>query len=192
VTSRLGYLAAFLVLFLGVGGAIFFLSSRLGGMEDALKRAVVPGESVIALDQPGTYTIFHETNGTVDGVVYTAPDISGLKVAVQSADTGEAVPLNRTIANTTYEFGGSSGVGLFEFAVDKPGDYRLSAAYDDGRAEPRTILSLSSGFVGNLVVAILVTIGLVFGSIALAVALGVTTFVRRRRQQAAADAAGAA
>ncbi len=120
MTSRLWYLVAFLVLVLGIGGAIFFAVSSLGGLQDALQRVVVPGESVVALDK-GTYTIFHETTGTLDGVVYSASDISGLRISLQSADSGDAVQLLRPSANSTYSFGGSSGVSVFTFAIETPG-----------------------------------------------------------------------
>jgi hypothetical protein len=114
-------------------------------------------------------------------VVYSAPDISGLRVSVEAAATGDAVPLARPAASTSYEFGGSSAVGIFTFAIDAPGQYRLSAAYDDNRAEPRAILSVARGFVGKLVGTVFGAIGIVFASMILAIVIAVVTFVRRRQ-----------
>jgi hypothetical protein len=185
--SRIWYFVAIAVLVLGVGGAIYFMMFRLENIQDALKRVVVPGESVVALEEPGTYTIFHELSGTLDGVVYSASDISGLKVTLESVATGEAVELRRPAASTSYDMGGSSAVGIFAFTIDTPGEYRLSAAYDDGGSEPRAILSMASGFVGKLVAVILDAVALVIGSIALAVVIGILTFLRRRKAMAGAS-----
>jgi hypothetical protein len=184
--SRIWYFVAVALLFLGVGGAIYFMMSRLEDIQSALRRVVVPGESVVALEEPGTYTLFHELSGTLDGVVYSASDISGLKVTLESVATGEAVELTRPAASTSYDMGGSSAVGIFAFSIETPGEYRLSAAYDDGRTEPRAILSMASGFVGKLVAAILGTVALVIGSMALAIVIGVLTFLRRRKAMAGA------
>jgi hypothetical protein len=184
--SRIWYFVAIALLFLGVGGAVYLMMSRLEDIQSALKRVVVPGESVVALEEPGTYTLFHELSGTLDGVVYSASDISGLRVTLESVATGEAVELTRPAASTSYDMGGSSAVGIFAFTIDTPGEYRLGAVYDDGRSEPQAVLSMARGFVGKLVAAILSTVGLVIGSIALAIAIGVLTFLRRRKAMAGA------
>jgi hypothetical protein len=184
--SRFWYFAAFCIFVAGIVGAAFFGISRFGDLENALIRVVVPGEGVLDLNEAGTYTIFHESTGTVDGVVYSAADISGLRVALQSTETGAEIPLARPTANASYNFGGSSGVGIFAFDIETPGPYRLSAAYDDGRAEPQAILSVASGFVSKLLGTIFGAIGIVFGSIVLAIVIAIVTFVRRRRARSTA------
>jgi hypothetical protein len=182
--GRIWYLVAFVVFALGVVGAVFFAMSRLSDLQNALTRVIVPGESVVTLSEPGTYTLFHELSGTLDGVVYSASDISGLRVSLESVDTGEAVELRRPTASTSYDMGGSSAVGIFAFTIETPGDYRLSATYADGRAKPQAILSMASGFISKLVATILGAVGLVFGAIALAIVIAVLTFLRRRKAMA--------
>lgn len=190
--GRIWYFVAFVVFALGVGGAIFFAVSRLGDLQEGLARVVVPGESVVTLDEPGTYTLFHELSGTLNGVVYSASDVSGLKVSLQSVGTGEPVELRRPTASTSYDMGGSSAVGIFAFTIETPGEYRLSAAYEDGRAKPQAILSMASGFVSKLVATILGAVGLVFGAIAITIAIAVVTFLRRRKAMAGAGPNAAA
>ena len=68
----------------------------------------------------------------------------------------------------------------------------LAGAYEDGRAEPRAILSVAAGFVGKLLALIFGVIGLALGSMALAVVVAVVTFIRRQRGRAAANPPAAA
>jgi len=183
VPGRFWYVVAALIAVAGVAGGVYFGVSRIGGLANSLTRIVVPGEHVLKLAEAGTYTIFHEASGTVDGVLYSAADISGLRVRL-SAATGEGIPLKRPTASMTYNFGGSSAVGILQFAIAAPGEYRLSAAYDDGRTEPKAILSIASGFFEKLLAAILLVVGLTLGPMLLATGIAVVTFFRRRNAMA--------
>jgi hypothetical protein len=166
-----------------------FIFPRLQAMNDALIQVVVPGETEMTLDKPGTYTIFHEERSVVGDRVYVSDTISGLQVAVRSAATGEALPLAPTTLSETYSFGSRSGKSIMAFDITRPGVYRLAAAYEDGRSQPQTILAIGHGFLADLLTTVFVSLALVFGCIAAAVVIVV--MVWRKRSQALNDHATA-
>ena len=180
--SRLRYVVAVAALVLGCAAAITFMYPRLASLTEGFVRVVVPGDHEIDLAAAGSYTIFHEPSGTVDGVLYTAENISGLRVTLTGAE-GEDIPLSAG-AGSRYTVGGHRGFSIYSFEIAEPGPYRLSGAYEDGRTTPPTILAISSGFVKDLVFTILGTIAIVFAGVGVALWLGLTTFFRRRRFQA--------
>jgi len=180
----IGYVVATLVLVAGIVGAVFFISSRLGEMQNAFTRVVVPGSIDLTLDRLGTYTVFHEPSSVIDGKLFRAESISGLEVTVTSVEDGRRLALTAPMGSETYSMGGHSGTAILVFTVAKPGRYRLAAAYPDQRAEPRTVLAVSRGFVGSLMSTIFGTLGLGFGSVALATAIGLATFFLGRRAKA--------
>lgn len=188
--SRAWYALAGAIVVLGAVAAGVFLVKRIGNLGDNLTQVVVPGEATLTLAQPGNYTIFHERESVVDGRVYSSTSLSGLRVTLRNA-AGERVPLSGPVASTRYNFGGRSGVGIFEFRIAAPGRYRLTAAYDGGRTEPRTVLSVGSGFVASLLGTIFGGLGFAFGGVILGVAIAVPVFVKRRKAAQFAMAAPA-
>jgi hypothetical protein len=162
---------------------------RLQAMNDALIQVVVPGEAEMTLDKPGTYTIFHEERSVVGDRVYVSDNISGLRVTVRSAATGEALAVAPTTLAETYSFGGRSGKSILSFDISQPGVYRLAAAYEDGGSQPQAALAIGHGFLADLLTTIFVSLGMVFGCIAVAVVIVV--LVWRKRSQALNDPATA-
>ena len=176
--GRGGYLLAAVVLVLGVTGLAAVLYMGLSGL--AMQRVVVPGSAELALEEAGRYTIYHESRSVVDGRVYDVADVSGLTVELVSAETGESVPLDSPVANTTYDLRGRSGRGVLTFEVDRPGAYRLSADYPAGGG-PETVLAVGKGIGTRIATTVFGAIAIGIGSFLLAVAIGIVTFVRRRR-----------
>jgi hypothetical protein len=189
MASRMWYLLAAAILAAGAAGAALFLPPRLEALQERLVHVVVPGEAIVSLDQAGDYTIFHEARSVVDGTLYHAEDISGLAVALHSAADGEGVALRHPGATTSYTIAGRSGTSIFSFAIARPGDYRLTAEYADGRREPRTVLAVGQGVVGGLFAAILGTLAIALGGLAAGGAIAVVTFRKRRGAARAAVAA---
>ncbi len=91
MTSRAWYFVAALIGIAGIAGAVLVLIARLGGMTEGLTQIVVPGGADLDLKQAGTYTIYHESTSTVGGRVYQSNGISGLRVVVRSADSGQPI-----------------------------------------------------------------------------------------------------
>lgn len=180
MTSRAGYVLAAVCLLTGAAFAGWFLWTGIGDLQTAMIRFVVPGNVDLTLDAPGTYTIFHESESVVDGKLYTAPNIAGLRVTV-TGDGGTSVPVATGNFSAHYSVGGHSGNAVLVFTIAAPGHYRLNAAYPSGQTEPKTVLALRRGFVSGLLRMIFGALGSAFVGFVAALALGLTTYFRRRR-----------
>ena len=162
-----------------------FLASRLGDSTGRMIRVLVPAQTDLMLKEAGTYTIFHEYQSTFEGRVYDVDSVSGLNITVRTWPGGEDIPL-RSTTDTRYRVASTAGRSLFDFDVRAPGTYRISATYDDGRKEPRTVLAIDRGFIGSLVMTILGGIAMALVGTGAAIAIAVVVFVRRRRARQAA------
>jgi len=178
--GRSWYWIAAAIFVIGAGAAAIFLWSRLAGLEGQLTRVLVPGTTDVALAEPGTYTIFHERVSVLDGRYYTTDSVSGLTVAVTAIPADTPVALTVPGASTSYEIAGRSGASILAFEIAEPGSYRLSAGYDDGRQEPKTVLAIGQGFVAKLFGIILGGLGIGFVSAGIAIAIAVVTYLKRR------------
>jgi hypothetical protein len=181
VKSRIGYFLAAIPLLGGASIAVWLALSGIFELENALTRIVVPGAGELTLDQPGTYTVFHESESVVDGRVYVAQDIAGLRVTVTAEADGKPIPVVTPSGRTTYNFGGHSGVSMLSFDIASPGRYRVSADYAGKSDEPQTVLAIGRVSIGRIVRTIFAIIGAALVGFGLALALVLTTFFRRRR-----------
>jgi hypothetical protein len=182
------YFIALVVAIAGWVGMGLILFSGISSMAGQMKRVLVPGQAELKLDKPGTYTIFHEHQSTMNGRVYNVENVSGLQITVRALPGGTVVPLTRG-ASSNYSYSGHAGRSLFNFEVRQPGTYQIIGAYSDGRKEPQTVLAISSGFLGGLIGTILGALAMAFGGMGLAIAIFVIVFIKRRRaRQAAAHA----
>jgi len=184
--SRWWYLLAVAIGLAGFAGMAAFMHPRMLGMADELIRVVVPGEAELALDELGTYTIFHEQRSVVGDRLYVSDNISGLRVAVNSANTGDDIPIAPTAMSQTYSFGSRSGASVFAFNISEPGRYRLVAAYDDGRTEPQAVFAIGHGFLAGLMITILGSLAILFACIAAAVVVAVVVSQKRKAARRAA------
>lgn len=182
VPGRIWYFIASLFVIAGLAAMAVLLFAELNGISARLTQVVVPGQAELNLNQPGSYTIFHEYQSSVDGHVYAINSVSGLVVTVTSKATGQAIPVVPATANSTYEFGGRSGRSILSFQIAAPGAYQLVAAYSDGRTEPQTVLAVGHGFLGSLVFTVLAGLGVMFAG-ALCTA-GIVIFVAIKRHKA--------
>lgn len=181
--SRFWYLAALVIFAAGLAAMGVLLSKAFSGLGGGLVQIVVPGETELALE-PGSYTIFHETQSIVGGKLYQSDGIGGLTVSVLSP-AEEAVALTTPAMGGSYEFAGRRGVAAFGFEIGEPGTYRLSASYGEGAAGPETVLAVGKGFAGTLLATVLGGLALVFICAGVAVAIAVRGSAKRRRARAA-------
>ncbi len=186
--GRKGYVAAAILLVVGLGAAGAFLFLRLRDLGAGIQQVVVPGVAELQLEETGGWTIYHETGATVDGRYYAADGVSGLAVSITDPD-GAPVEVGAPGATTSYEFGGREGRSVLGFAIDRPGTYVLTGEYPEGEG-PQVVLGVAHGFGRGLALTIGGTLALAFGSAGLALALAVFTFLRRRRGTAAKTAQG--
>jgi hypothetical protein len=153
---------------------------------------VVPGSSDITLPQPGEYTIFYEYRSMVDNRIYsTNQDIPGIIVNIVSKDTGDEIPLSTPSTSSTYTIGGRSGIGLFDFSIDKPGIYEISASYpaSNGQQEEQTqeiVLAVIHSSVmdhifGSIMGTVVGAMAIVLVPFAAGIVFIIITFLRRRK-----------
>jgi hypothetical protein len=158
--GRKWYVVALCLLLTGAAGAGWILRSGLSGSDNSLIRTIVPGSTVLTLNEPGSYTIFYEMESVIDGRVFSPQDITGLRVGITSEDSGVKIPLKRTLTKARYSFPGHQGISILSFDIAQPGRYRLDTAYPDNRSEPQAVLAVGDGFVGQL-------LGTMFGAFGL-------------------------
>ena len=160
-------------------------------------QVVVPGSSDITLSQPGKYSVFYEYQSMVGNRIYsTGENIPGIQVNLVSKDTGDEIPLSGTSVNRTYTIGSRSGIGLFDFAIDQPGTYELSASYPAVQGQqqeqsPEIVLGVIHGSaVEKLFDSIMGTVAgalaIVFIPFVVGVAIIIITFIKRRKASARA------
>jgi hypothetical protein len=83
--------------------------------------------------------------------------------------------------NSTYSLGSRSGVSVFDFHIGTPGVYVFSAQYPTGEKRPEAVMALCHGFGRKLLVTILGSLVILFGSLGAAGAMATITLVKRRR-----------
>jgi hypothetical protein len=164
---------------LGLAAAGAFLFLRLRDLGEGIHQIVVPGAEELRLEEPGRYTIYHETGATVDGRYYASDEVAGLAVSIADPD-GARIDVRAPGATTSYEFGGRKGRSILGFAIDRPGSYTLTAEYPQAQG-PQVVLGVAHGFGTGLALTIGGTLALAFGSAGLALAIATVTFVRRHR-----------
>jgi hypothetical protein len=183
IPGRIWYAVAALIFLAGMAMFTVFLIGTLSELRDELVRVTVPGEAELTLD-PGSYTIFHERGGMPDGTgggIITTDDITGLRISMLKPESGTTVSLTAD-ASSRYTLDGRSGQSLFTFTLTEPGTYRLIAAYGEGRSGSPATLTIAHGFMATLLMTIFAGLAIAFGSFAVAAAM--ILFVYRRRRSA--------
>jgi hypothetical protein len=180
-SGRVWYALAGLLVLLGIALFSQFLISRLQDLGGDLRQVVVPGTANLALDEAGEYTIFHERRSVIDGQYYASSDISGLRVTL-TGPGGAAIPLDRPAMSSRFTVGGREAFSIFTFRIEQPGTYRLTAAYPDGRIEPKAVLSVGHDFMAGLLTTIFGAIAIGFATFGLGIAIFVVTLVKRRNR----------
>ena len=180
MTSRRWYLVASVVFLLGAGVFGAFLWTRLGALAEELPQMVAPGAADMLLAEPGTYTVFQETVSTFDGRIYRSGDIAGLVLAVRAAGGG-ALAVRPPAASMNYSLAGREGVAIAAFDVTEPGWYRITATSEGGRQLSPFVLALGRDFGTRLLGTVLGGLGILFGTLAVAVPIAALTYMHRRR-----------
>lgn len=176
--DRVWYLVAIVVFLVGMAAMAAFLITRLTGMDSGLTRFVVPGEQTLTLEA-GSYTIFHEPQSVVDGMIYSGGSLGGMSVAVTGPDGSEA-PLSPA-GSGRYSFGGHTGFAVFDFTAAAAGPYVIAGRYADDAPGPQTVIAVGAGFLSGLLTTVFGSLGIAFGGAIIAAVIAVRTLVKRRR-----------
>jgi hypothetical protein len=179
--SPIWFVVAGLIALAGLAGAAFYLMPRLETMDARLMRVVVPGSTVLVLDKPGTYTIYHEERSVVDGLYYASDSVEGLRVRLTAEASGAAVKLTEPSTSSSYSIGNRRGTSILVFTIDQPGHYRLTASLANGRAEPKAVIAVAQGMMTALFSLIFGTLAIAFGGIGVAGVIAVVTLWQRSK-----------
>jgi len=195
--SRWFYVIGIVILVGGpITSSIFLFSAAISNIGDMTEvpsvQVVVPGTNDITLSQTGKYAIFYEYRSMVDNRIYsTGEDIPGIQVNLVSKDTGAEIPLSAASMNSTYTVGGRSGIGLFDFVINQPGIYELSASYPAAQEQqeeqgPEIVLAVIHSSVmekifGSIMGTVAGALAIVFVPFAVGIAIIIITFLKRRK-----------
>ncbi|HOF18776.1 MAG TPA: hypothetical protein PK082_07685 [Phycisphaerae bacterium] len=137
------WLAGLLVVGGAVPGTIQIVSALREFSSTPMTRVRVPGEALIALDQPGQYTLYHESRGRSGQDAPRPRSVEGLKVFLTR--DGAKVELREVEVHEQYSFGGRQGYALWNFTVDEPCKIRLVGRFDRGKAPATGTVTLAVG-----------------------------------------------
>lgn len=174
------YGLAVLIILIGFVAFAVYLFSAASSMESGLMQMTAPGNAELDLKEPGEYTIFYESQSYFNGSVYnTAGQMPGLQISVSEKASGQSLP---TVAatGTTYSIGSRTGQSITAFTVERPGIYWINATYPNGPG-PEVILAVGRGFMEGIFSLVIVSMLLLFGSIAIATVITIVTYTRRRK-----------
>jgi len=174
------YVLGGLVIAVTVAAFALFLVTRLMGITDALTQVLVPGRTVLTLDEPGTYTVFHEHRSFYEGRSYTGTDVSDLFCEIGPEDGEGDVELDSVAANMNYSIGSRAGYGIWKFTIQEPGRYVMDCRRDDD-SERKAILTVGKGFIKDLLTTIFGGLAIMFAGLTLGVLIIVWNFIRRRK-----------
>jgi len=179
--SPVWFIVAGLVALAGFAGSFLYVNPRLAAADDHTVRVVIPGNTVLVLDKPGDYTIYHEKKSTVDGRYYASDTVNGLSLALTADATGAPVKLVEPRNAIGYTVGNRSGTSIYDFTIDRPGRYRLATNLADGSNNPKAVLAIAQGMFGALTSAIGGALSIVFAGLGVAGAIVVAVLWQRSK-----------
>jgi hypothetical protein len=177
--SPIWFVVAGVIVVASFAGAAFFLMPALADIDARMMRVVVPGDSLLVFDQPGSYVIFHEKRSVVDGRYYESDSVNGLQLGLTSGATGARVKLVEPSTTTNYTIGNRSGVSIYAFTLEQAGRYRLSASLAGGNS--KAVLAIGQGLLGDMMRLIFGAIAIVAGGFAAAGAIVLAVVWQRSR-----------
>lgn len=181
--GRRYYILAVLVLIGGIAYFTWNLHAGLSRLTDTMIRVVVPGSQLLQLDQAGHYIVFYEYTSRVGDRVYkTGPKLRGLLCEINYIDTDEFVPLKSFHNIEEYVTGSRAGISVFEFEIQEPGTYVLTAFFGEGERSYQVVLAIGHEFRDQL--GRVTFRGILAVVVSVIVAFIVTSIVFRKRQQA--------
>ena len=176
------YVVAALVGVGGVAAVVVFLVSNLLHLDEGFTRMPVPGQQEVELREAGSYTVFHEYQSILNNRQYSnQQQLPGLQLRVSSGQTNAEIPVVVASVNSNYSLGSRAGVSLFEFNVNAPGRYLISAQYTGDATGPEAVLAIGKGFAGRILKTVFGGLAILGGSLVASVAIAVFTFLKRRK-----------
>ncbi len=171
------YITAFIIFVAGIIGFVAFLLFSISDLTD-MKQYVVPGVHTLELEESGKYTIFHEHKSMIDGeYLYSDGVPAGLKMVVTSQE-GDTICVKPLSSGGSYSVGSREGTGVGSFKIDSPGSYTLNGTFTGGNSS-KTVLTVTGGFGSGLVITVLCSMLILFGSMTFSFVLAIVTLVKQ-------------
>jgi hypothetical protein len=106
--------------------AVVGVVSLVHSLRDTGNYISAPGSTTVTIDHPGSYVLWNETAGVVNGQFKTFPDNlpNGATILAKRKPDGTKIPMVASM-NTTMDMNGTHRRSIGEFTFDKPGQYEL-------------------------------------------------------------------
>jgi hypothetical protein len=179
-------LALFIFLAGVAGSAVLLYRTNSGAFAwgEALLRVTAPGEHDLTLPDAGRYTVFYEYEGVLGGRRYsTGETVPDFTLTLTTKETGKQVPFTAT-ATGNYWGSTMAGKAVMDFTIDRPGEYRLTAAYPPEGAPREVLLAIGhdvSGYAVQSYAGLFGGGGLCCGSTVVALVIALLTLLQRPR-----------
>jgi hypothetical protein len=115
----------------------------------------------------------------VDGRYYASETVNGLRLRLTNEATGAPVTLTEPAMAANYTIGNKTGTSIYAFTIDRVGRYRLVADLAEGRSEPKAVLAIEQGMLGELFSLIFGTMAIAFAGLGVAGAIVLLVLWRR-------------
>lgn len=165
-------------------GIILFVITLVSGIISSVDKlnnqVIVPGTKIIELNETGKYNIFFEYRSVIDGKVFDTNNINGLICSLRNTKTDEFIKLDNSSVKSNYSVNGRAGKSIFEFSINETGKYELKAWYETGDGED-AVLVIGKGFGKELILTIMLSIGILFASLGLAIPIFIVTLIKRKK-----------
>jgi hypothetical protein len=149
------------------------LSSKV----DAFQRVPLPGGGTVTLNHSGGYVVYYEGPGATSG------QIPSFNVRITpTAPPAAVADLRSYTATVTYTIGVHQGRAVLTLQVVHPGKFLVTAS--GATAVAGSDLAFGSSVAGGIVGTVLLSLGLIFLGIIVAIVLFIIRLTRTRRARA--------
>lgn len=154
------YIAAALLMAVGVVGAGIFIFKSYSMLGEEMQKFEMPGTAEVEFKDPGKYTFYHEFRTVVDGQNINTDDvpIEDYRFSLSERESGEEAVIIRLDGKQKYSFRDREGRTLFEAEIEQPGTYVLTGegkAGQSGESAGSFIVTLDRGFLVQRLTSIL-------------------------------------
>lgn len=160
---------------IGMGLMVGVVFSFIDLFKDTGTQILAPGATVVTIEKPGDYTMWHESKTMIDGQFMSFDDDlpSGTTIQVFKKPKGMQIPL-RAAGASRMDKGGITRVSVGELHFTQPGEYEVEVT---GLSEKRVLYLEEAKFMKSFISIMLYGFGSMLFLIA-AVASGVYVLVK--------------
>ena len=175
------YGISILIIVLGFAAFAGLIYSGIANMQSDLIQIIAPSDEKLNFEKPGEYTVFYENNSVVNGRYFiTNERLPPLSLSVREISTGEYLSVYPSNESLTYSMGGRSGRSIMAFDIVRPGAYEVKTAYSENTGS-EIVLAIGTGIKEGLFSTIILSLAVIFGSIALAAVIAYSTYRKREK-----------